>query len=126
MDEHIIISLCLLGLVILDATGDALRLRMRQIMHHMLESLHLVLFFVIWALFGFKWEYVLIYIMGRIVVFDVIFNLVAGLPVLYVGEGSVYDIAIRKVASVFPVHPSNPSFIFKFMALLVWISLVFL
>ena len=118
MNEFTIISLLLLLQVILDASGDAFRFRGWQIVHHMTESIQIAGWFAIWALFGFDWQFIVMYIMGRIVVFDLVFNLIAGNKLFYVGESDL----IGKLMHRLPVAPEHISFITKFIAALVWIA----
>ena len=91
MSEFAIISLVLLGIVALDSTGDALRLRNKQLLHHSLEVVQIGGWIVLWSLFGFKIEYVAMYVLGRIWLFDPLFNLVAGNKLSYIGSSSIYD-----------------------------------
>ena len=122
MKTELIISLVLLGLVLLDAIGDAFRLRSWQIPHHIMEVLHVAGWIAVWALFGFRWEYVLLYVLGRIILFDIVFNLTAGLPIGYVGRSSLYDIILTWFGGWVKQHPAHFVFIFRFMAVLVWIA----
>jgi hypothetical protein len=124
MNELIITSISLLVLVVFDAVGDAFRLRKWNVLHHVFEVFHVAGFFAIWALFGFEPVYVLLYILGRIVLFDIVFNLVAGLPITYIGTGSLYDIAVTKLGGWVKQNPANFAFIFRFMALVAWIGLL--
>ena len=124
MKEQLLISLVLLGLVLLDAVGDAFRLRGWQIVHHIAELLTVAVWFAIWALFGFEWMYIILYILGRIVLFDIAFNLTAGLRIGYIGRSSLYDIILTKFGGWVKQHPAHFIFIFRFMALVAWIGLV--
>jgi len=124
MKEQLIISLVLLGLASADAVGDAFRLRNWQIPHHIMEMFHVAGWIAVWALFTFQWEYVVLYILGRIILFDIIFNLTAGLPIGYVGRSSLYDIILTKFGSWVKQHPAHFVFIFRFMALVAWIGLL--
>lgn len=90
MKEQMIISLLLLLLVVLDAAGDAFRLKGKQVLHHSLESLQVALWVAVWALFEFQPYYIAMYILGRFVMFDLVFNLIAGNKLLYVGKSSLY------------------------------------
>lgn len=118
------IAICLLGLVIVDAVGDALRLKGKQILHHLAEALQIGGWLAIWAFLGFEWVYVPIYILGRLWLFDVIFNIVAGNRILYVGESDLWGLSIRGIAKLFKVQYEHPSFIFKFMSLIAWAGLI--
>jgi len=124
MNEFLIVSLFLLGAVVVDALGDALRLNKELIAHHVMEVIHVALWVVIWAAFGFAPVYIAMYILGRIVLFDIVFNLAAGLPVFYIGTNSLYDIILTKFGGWVKQHPGHFAFIFRFMALVSWIGLL--
>lgn len=124
MNEQLIISLCLLALVVFDAIGDAFRFRGWNIPHHAVESIHVVGWFVIWALFGpdFLPVHVALYILGRVVLFDIVFNIAGGLPIGYVGENSLYDLAVKLWAKWVKQSPANFAFIFRLIAFVFWIG----
>lgn len=124
MNEPLIVSLALLGLVVFDAVGDAFRFRGWNIPHHVLEVFHVAGWFVVWALFGFLPVHAVMYILGRIVLFDIVFNLTGGLPIGYIGENSLYDMAVKLWAKWWKQSPANFAFIFRFMALVSWIGLL--
>lgn len=126
MNEQLIISLILLSLVLLDAIGDAFRLRGWQIPHHLMEVAHVAGWIILWALIDFHVVYVPLYILGRIVLFDIVFNLTAGLSIGHIGTSSLYDIILTKLGGWVKQHPSHFVFIFRFMALVAWLGLVFL
>jgi len=90
MKKYHIVCLALLGLVLLDASGDAFRLQGWQIAHHMMEGIQIIGWVALWALFKFNPVYIVMYILGRFVGFDITFNLIAGLDWWYVGESSLY------------------------------------
>ena len=92
-----LISLILLLLVVLDATGDALRSRGKQLLHHSIESIQIAIWIALWALFEFHWLYVLMYIFARFVFFDLIYNLIVGNKWYYVGVSSIYDRVFRAI-----------------------------
>jgi len=122
MKEQLIVSLILLALVVLDAVGDAFRLRGWQIPHHILEVFHVAGWVVVWALFAFDLQFVLLYVLGRIVLFDIVFNLTAGLPIGHVGTNSIYDLVVTKIGGWVKQHPGHFAFIFRVMALTAWIG----
>ena len=124
MKEHLVISLIMLGLVVIDGIGDALRLRGWQIPHHIAEILHVSGWIAVWALFGFEMVYIPIYIVGRVILFDIVFNLVAGLPIGHIGKSSLYDIVLTWFGKWVKNSPVHFVFIFRFMALLAWIGLI--
>lgn len=124
MNEPLIVSLILLGLVILDAVGDAFRFRGWNIPHHIMEVLHVAGWFIIWALFGpdFLPAHVYLYILGRIILFDIVFNLTGGLKIGYVGKNSIYDLVVTLIGGWFKQNPANFAFIFRLMALVAWVG----
>jgi hypothetical protein len=124
MRVEMLVSLILLGLVVLDAVGDAFRLRGWQIPHHAMEVVHVAGWIVVWGLFGFKTMYIPLYILGRIVLFDVVFNLTAGLPIGHIGKNSIYDIVVTKLGGWFEQNPANFAFIFRFIALAAWVGCI--
>jgi hypothetical protein len=124
MNEPLIISLSLLALAVLDAVGDAFRFRGWNIPHHVVESVHVGGWVLIWALFGFAPVYVWLYVLGRIVLFDIVFNLVGGLPIGYIGKTSIYDLLVTALGGWVKQNPANFAFIFRFMALTTWIALL--
>ncbi len=122
MKEQLIVSLFLLALVLVDAIGDAFRLRHWNIPHHLMEVFHIMGWVMIWALFGFLPVYIPLYILGRIVLFDIAFNLVGGLPIGHVGTNSIYDIIVTKIGGWVKQHPGHFAFIFRVMALTAWVG----
>ena len=126
MNEPLIISLSLLALAVFDAVGDAFRFRGWNIPHHVMESIHVAGWVAIWALFGpdFLPVFVYLYILGRIVLFDIVFNLVGGLPIGYIGKTSIYDLFVTALGGWVKQHPGHFAFIFRFMALVTWIALL--
>ena len=124
MKEFAIVSLVLLIPVFVDAVGDALRSRGNLITHHIMEVLHVGCWIAIWILFPFQWQYVVMYVLGRIILFDVIYNLTAGVVITYIGNNSLYDIILKKFGGWVKQHPIHFVFIFRFMALVSWIALL--
>ena len=124
MNQFTIISLLLLILVTMDACGDAFRFNGKQIIHHIAEITQIAGWIALWALFPFDWHYIIMYLMGRIILFDIVFNLVAGLPLSYVGKSSLYDIILTKFGGWVKQHPGHFVFIFRFMAMLVWVACI--
>ena len=116
----------LLGLVLIDAIGDAFRFRGWQIPHHLAEVIHVAGWIAAWALFPFDSIYVWMYLLGRIVLFDIVFNLVGGLPIGYIGKSSLYDIMVTKLGGWVRQNPIHFAFIFRVMALTAWVGLLIL
>ena len=120
MNKIKLTSLILLLLVILDASGDACRLEGWQLLHHVIESFQIAGWIVVWALFDFNLVYIVMYLLGRFIAFDLVFNIWAGNEILYVGESSLYGRLIRSFADLVHQNYQHFMFIFKFMALMVW------
>ena len=124
MNEFAIVSLILLALVVIDATGDAFRVHQWQIIHHSMEVLGIVVIFVLWALFEFSLLYIPMYITGRIWVFDPLFNLIAGYRLTYAGKSSIYG----RVLSWFMNKVKEPGqliWVLRGMALMFWLGWIF-
>ncbi len=90
MSEFAIISLVLLGIIIMDAAGDAFRIHQWQIVHHSMEVLGVAAWIAVWALFEFRPIYIVMYLTARIWIFDPLLNLIAGYRLTYSGKSSVY------------------------------------
>ena len=123
MEDFKLVSLLLLIPVIVDAVGDAFRLDNRQILHHVMEVIHIACWVALWAAFGFDPMYIAMYILGRIVLFDITFNLTSGLKIGYVGGSSIYDLLLRVFGGWVKQHPANFAFITRVMALVFWVGL---
>lgn len=83
-------SLVLLLIIILDASGDAFRLNGWQLAHHIMESIQIAGWIAIWAVFRFNPVFIVMYILGRFIGFDLVYNLIAGNIWWYVGDNSLY------------------------------------
>ena len=116
-----IISLLLLLLCVLDAAGDAFRVRKWQIIHHSLEVVQIAVWFLIWALFEFRYEYVIMYITGRIFLFDIVFNLIARNKWSYVGTSSLYGRILGWFAGVMK-EPGHLVWVIRAIAIIWWIA----
>jgi len=125
MDKIKYTSLALLLLIILDATGDAFRLEGRQVLHHVVESFQIAGWLAVWALFDFNMVYIVMYILGRLILFDVTFNAIAGNSLLYMGENDLVGKGVRWFADLTKQNYIHFSFMLKFMSLLVWGSYFF-
>ena len=90
MSEFTIVSLILLAVSLIDSAGDAFRARKWQVIHHSMEVLGVVTWFLIWALFEFNWIYPTMYVTGRLAFFDLVFNLIARNKWNYIGTSSLY------------------------------------
>lgn len=124
MNEFTIVSLILLLVVAIDAAGDAFRIHQWQILHHSMEVLGIVAFFVIWASFDFRYEYAIMYPTGRIWLFDPLLNVIAGYKLTYAGKSSLYG----RLLSWFMNKVKNPGVLIwwiRIMFLVFWIAWAF-
>jgi len=120
--QLITITVLLLLQVALDASGDAFRFRTWQKAHHSMEVVHVALWFDLWACFGFKWRYFLLYILGRLWLFNIVFNLWCGWELLYMGTTDPVDISIRWFADLVKQNYMHFSFMLKLLSLIGWVS----
>ena len=120
MNKIKLTSLSLILLVILDATGDAFRAAGMMDLHHVIESFQIAGWIAVWALFDFNLIYIVMYVIGRIWLFDMTFNLWAGNSLLYIGSTSFYGKAIRGFADLVHQNYMHFSFILKFIAGIWW------
>jgi len=95
MSLFLIVSLVLLGIVILDAVGDGLRWRGKQVAHHAVEILREAIWLAMVAYFMDNYFIITMYITARIALFDPVINLIAGKPIGYAGNSSIYDRLLR-------------------------------
>jgi hypothetical protein len=95
MSEFTIVSLILIGIVSLDAIGDGLRWIGKQVAHHAVEIVRELIWLSLVAYFMDNWTIITMYMTARIALFDPIINLVAGKPIGYAGESSIYDKLLR-------------------------------
>ena len=138
MSSFTIISILLLLIVAIDAAGDAFRIHQWQNVHHAMEVIVSVLWFIFAALFAIHVRHELIfnpgvwsviklllpfggmYITGRIWLFDPLLNLIAGYRLTYSGKSSVYG----RVLSWFQGKVKEPGhlvWVLRVMALVAWI-----
>lgn len=112
------INIVLLYLVLLDAIGDALRLKGHQVVHHIMESLMIVQWFALWILAGFHWLFIPMYLLARFTFFDLTYNLVAGNRFSYVGNSCIWDRFSRFLESKF--RAGDFGFVVPRVITLVW------
>ena len=115
-------SLVLLLLVILDASGDAFRAQGWQLAHHMIEMVQVAGWIAVWALFRFNLVYIVMYILGRFIGFDMVFNLIAGNELFYVGESSLYGRFLSWGINWMTIHMGMLVSWLKFLALIWWVA----
>lgn len=123
MNTNIYTSIALVVIILVDATGDAMRDQGRQIWSHLLESIQLALWIAVWACFYFMPVWIPVYIAARIWIFDVVYNLCNGQELLYMGKWDLYGRAVRWFAGKVKQDYRHFSFIFKVMAFVAWIGL---
>ncbi len=116
MNEFVIVSLVLLGVILLDAVGDGLRWIGKPMAHHAVEALREAIWLAMVAYFMGTWVIIPMYILARIVFFDPIINLVAGKGLGYVGSSSIYDRLLKLVPSVHLI------WVIRVMALIWWVA----
>lgn len=115
-------SLTLLLIILLDASGDAFRLHGWQVAHHIMEALQICGWLFIWFNFRFNPVWIVMYLLGRFVVFDVTFNLIAGLDWWYVGESSLYGRIIVWFSDLVKQPVALMVSMPKFIALVWWVA----
>jgi len=121
MNEFLIVSLILLGVMAVDAAGDAFRIHQWQVLHHGMEVLGIAVWIAIWALFEFQPAYIAMYITGRIFAFDPLLNLIAGYKLTYAGKSSVYGRLLSWLMNKFK-EPGHLVWVIRAMALVWWIA----
>ena len=129
MEQHVTIILILLLQVILDALGDAFRIRRWQNLHHTMESAREAVWIGLAAAIGFgylefEWYYIAMYILGRIWLFDPILNLVSDFDFFYVSDSSTDGRILIWLCSdkIFDVPIILPTVMIKFLALVWWVA----
>jgi len=141
MSTTLIISLLLL-LVAIDAIGDSFRFLNRQFLHHAMESIQIAGWFCFAVLFAFicmnsvqanqsvwmvilsHWHYALIYVLGRIWLFDILWNILTGHDPLYMGKNDLFGRSVRLFSAWVMQDYKHFSFMLKFLALIAWIGLI--
>jgi len=114
----------MITLILLDASGDAFRSRGCQVVHHIFEATHEAIWLGLLAYFTKSYNIIPIYILCRIAIFDVLYNLIAGNKLNYVGKSSVYGI----VMTWFAMKIREQGFLIwvvRAMALIAWVILMF-
>jgi len=116
-----IVSLVLLAVMLIDAAGDAFRIHQWQNLHHGMEVVGVGAWIAIWALFEFNPIYIVMYITGRIAIFDPVLNTIAGYKLTYAGKSSVYG----RLLSWFMAKVKNPGiliWVIRALALIWWVA----
>ena len=99
MSEFVIVSLIFAGIVALDALGDGLRWIGKQVAHHVIEAIRELIWLCLVAYFMGEYMIIPMYYLARIAIFDPLINIVAGKPIGYVGNSSLYDRILRWFSS---------------------------
>jgi hypothetical protein len=121
MSEFVIVSIILLGIMAIDAAGDAFRIHQWQNLHHAMEVVGVAVWIAVWGLFEFSPIYIAMYVTGRIALFDPLLNLIAGYKLTYAGKSSVYG----RLLSWFMSKVKNPGalvWVLRAMALIWWVA----
>jgi len=122
MSDFKTISMLLLAIVMIDAVGDAMRFRHHQIIHHALEVLGIAVWFILMLQCeSFEPVYIVMYTLGRIAIFDPLYNFTSGLPLKYIGNSSLYDRFLRKFATWIS-EPGMLIWVIRALALGWWIT----
>ena len=121
MNEFAIVGLVLLGIMAIDAAGDAFRVHQWQVVHHLMEVVGVAAWVAVWALFAFSPLYIVMYIMGRIALFDPLFNLIAGYRLTYAGKSSVYGRLLSWFMNLVK-EPKHLIWVLRGIALLFWLA----
>lgn len=136
------ITILLLLIVVIDATGDAFRFKGWDVVHHVMETLQIAAWFAFAVLFAAfcmnsvhanesvmavvmgQWHYALIYVLGRIWLFDLLFNIITGHDPLYMGKSDLVGRSVIWFSGKVKQDYKHFSFIIKAMALIAWIGLM--
>jgi len=122
--DFLLTSIILLGAVVTDAIGDALRTRGKLIPHHIFEVAHVVVFFSVWASSNFVADYAVMYILGRIWAFDLIYNIAAGNKLTHIGSYSLYDKVMKWLTNT-AREPGHLVWVIRVMSLTWWLAWLF-
>jgi hypothetical protein len=121
MSEFLIVSIILLGIIAIDAAGDAFRIHQWQIAHHSMEAVTVGAWISIWALFEFSYLYIIMYITCRIWLFDPLLNLIAGYRLTYSGKSSLYGRLLSWFQSKVK-EPGHLIWAIRAIALIWWVA----
>ena len=87
----------------LEAVYEGLEFREQKTISKLVQLVWLLDAFLIWKFVEFNWWLVLIYVLVRITLFGITFNLTAGLKWSFVGTTSLYDKYLAKYFMLAPV-----------------------
>ncbi len=128
MTDFKVLSLMLLLVIAYDAVGDALRAKGKQIPHHILEVVGVMMWFLILVFLvrgKLEWHdrLIVMYITLRIAIFDVIFNVIKGNKWSYVGKSSIYGMVMSWFTNLPKVMESGQLiWVVRAMALIWWVA----
>ena len=108
-------------LIILDALKDALYDERRKYASGLADMVFLSAMIYGVVLLRGDWMWIIIYVLLRYAVFDLIYNIIRGLSLLYVGTTKPYDKLIRKIFNENAIHFL---FITKLMALISAVAII--
>ena len=108
-------------LIILDALKDSFYDRGNKLIAGIIDMVYLGMMICGVVMLSGAWLWILIYVLLRYAIFDLVYNLIRGLPVFYIGTTKPIDKLIRKV-----FHENSIHFLFmtKLMALTAAIGLM--
>ena len=110
-------------LIILDALKDAFYDNGKKLVSGIIDIVYLSAMICGVVLMSGEWMWIVIYLLLRYAIFDLIYNLVRGLSLLYVGTTKPYDKVIR---SIFNENAIHFLFITKLAAFLSAVTFVFI
>jgi len=118
-----------LFLIVTESVYEALKLRGKDTLSGVIEFFNRALTIVLLSLFmdGWSWDlkndgagYVIGgYVLLRFALFDVLYNLTAGLPLFFIGKTKFYDLFWRKFFELTKFPESHFLWMFKLIALLI-------
>ena len=108
-------------LIILDALKDALYDERRKYLAGVVDMAYLSAMICGVVLLQGDWAWIAVYVLLRYALFDLIYNIIRGLSLLYVGTTKPYDKLIRKLFNENAIHFL---FITKLMALISAVAII--
>ena len=127
MINNLLIFGLLVILVIINGLEDGLRDKGKKILAHIFNSLHIAgwMFFayIFWGL-DFKLIYAFQYILIRFALFDLVWNLINGLPLFFTGTTSLYGKFWKWINNKLKWNSEHFLFWIKLISLLIAISFI--
>jgi hypothetical protein len=103
--------------------GDAFRAKGWQIVSHSLEIVQITVWIAIWGLFEFRPIYIVMYIIGRIWLFDPLYNLTSECKLTYSGKSSLYGRILIWFSEKMK-EPGHLIWVIRGLAFFTWIGLI--